>query len=185
MAVYESVQELEGNNNPEEIEEGNSVFISPPNLLVFVWHSNMPSGTKYDLLDWIFSMDNLESEVRRDFIKHLDSTMDRQRRRDSVALLTPLMVAGADVYATVQHFDGARWCTLMEYAENLGLEDVWDNALRACGYSPEQVRIESDRRLADMKRLDRGDVTGVDRRFLSLPDASGLKPRPTRARECR
>lgn len=102
---------------------------------------------------------------------------------DPLLLLVPLMESGADVHAIVTEECGKTQCSMADYAQGLGLEDVWNNALERCGYDPGAVKAESDRRLAHARRLNEGNASGIDTSSLELPDVSGLRRRRTSGRD--
>lgn len=105
-----------------------------------------------------------------------------QERKDPLVLLLPLMESGADVHALVTDWEWEGQCSLTDYARGLGLENIWNSALERCGYSPTAVEAESKRRLANARRLDGGNASGIDVGSLEIQGPSGLRRRRRRGR---
>lgn len=102
-------------------------------------------------------------------------------------LLVPLIKAGADIYQIVQsqtdQSEGYAQ-TLTDMFFRLGFGHIWEQTLTRSGLCPRDVYEESDRRLAEHRKLHGACRTGVDiEPVVSQPDTSGLRQRSSKGVE--
>lgn len=116
---------------------------------------------------------------------NLDSVCDPRKTSET---LSYLIDAGADIYSIGQVSDvylivpvpGVQIAASL--AIRLGVREEWYEALRECGYDPEEVDKESARRLKEYSRLHNAERSGVDVEGI-IPSVEGLSRRSGRVFE--
>lgn len=117
----------------------------------------------------------IPNEKLKEMTKDTDGDAGNQKHRAALRILILLIDAGADIFY-IREVNG-QLRSIIDFASEKGVIELWEEALRKCGRNPKEVYRECEQRRAMHKRLCSAERSGVDVGSIKNLSTSGLRHR--------